>query len=114
MAINKGTINFNSSLNVGAASPLDSRITVDYETDLYSTEFSNQMLYDGLIITVCYNNDNTPLGEAYILNNVSKLLNSTDINDKKSCFKKIASGDGLVWNNFPTTTTQEQGGETTT
>lgn len=102
---------FASSFKVSVGKPLDDRSIIKDVSGLTSSEIwgegaDKRVPYIGMQVTVL------STIETYLLESFGEGGNSTTPN--KFLWKKIATGDGLTWNDFPTTKTTEQGGETTT
>ena len=101
-------IEYGSGFDITSSDPIDSRIRVEYKKDL-TTIWNNKVYpYQGMIVTVMYSGETgkNALGEVYVLKG-NNAKNESD-------WEKLVSGDGLIWQDFPTTQTTEQGDETTT
>jgi len=72
--INNG-IRINTGFNVSSSGPIDSRMRVEYVTDLVSPDtWPNHKapVYDGMVVVVTKDSNNNPLGEAWILPQATK------------------------------------------
>lgn len=70
MARENNAITIGSGFNVSASAPIDSRSRVEYVTDLVKGDTWKRGMtpvYSGMVVCVIKNEDDTPLGELWIL-----------------------------------------------
>ena len=81
MAIIKNSIDFGSGFNIKAQGPIDSRMIVEYISDLTTVWNSDAPAYEGMMVSVLED------GNVYVLRNID----FTNINNWK---KQGSDGDG--------------------
>ena len=74
MGLIKNTMPWGTGFNIGAASPIDSRMRVEYLNDLTTAWTDDIPAYPGMVVTVMYEGTSgkTPLGQVYVLKGTDK------------------------------------------